>query len=141
MRFKDKVVAITGGSRGFGAALSKRFAEEGAVISICARDKEALKRVSEEIEQSGGNIIWTKCDITKPDDIHAFVEATLTQLGHVDILINNAGAIVFAPVLETTDEIWDFMMEANLNSVRQSHPGIFTIYACPFIGEDHFYLQ
>jgi NAD(P)-dependent dehydrogenase (short-subunit alcohol dehydrogenase family) len=119
IRFKDKVVAITGGSRGFGEAIARRFAEEGAVISICARDEDALKKVSDEIEQRGGKVLWTKCDLTKPREIQSFVEATLTEFDHVDILINNAGAIVFAPVLETTDEIWDFMMEANLNSVRR----------------------
>jgi NAD(P)-dependent dehydrogenase (short-subunit alcohol dehydrogenase family) len=119
MRFKDKVVAITGGSRGFGAALARRFAEEGAAISICARDENALEKISNEIKQIGAKVLWKKCDVTNPHEIHAYVDATLNKFEHVDILINNAGAIVFAPVLETTDEIWDFMMEANLNSARR----------------------
>lgn len=119
MRFKDKVVAITGGSRGFGAALAKRFAEEGASISICARDEDALKRVSDEIKQTGAAVLWLKCDVTKSQDISAYRDATLSKFEHVDILVNNAGAIVFAPILETTDEIWNFMMEANLNSARR----------------------
>ncbi len=118
-RFVDKVVAITGGSRGIGAALARRFAEEGAAISICARDENALKKVGAEIEQSGAKAMWMRCDVTKPEDIQAYKDTTLSMFSHLDILINNAGAIVFAPVLETTDEIWDFMMEANLNSARR----------------------
>jgi NAD(P)-dependent dehydrogenase (short-subunit alcohol dehydrogenase family) len=118
MRFTDKVVAITGGSRGFGDAFARRFAEEGAALSICARDVQSLKNVAREIEEKSGEVLWIECDVTKPDEIDEFVNATYDRFERVDILINNAGAIVFAPILETTDEIWNFMMDANLNSAR-----------------------
>jgi NAD(P)-dependent dehydrogenase (short-subunit alcohol dehydrogenase family) len=119
VRFKDKVVAITGASRGFGSAFARQFAAEGAAVSISARDEELLMQVAAEIEERGGKALWVKCDVTDKNDISAFADATLNHFGHVDILINNAGAIVFAPVMETTDEIWNFMMETNLNSARR----------------------
>jgi NAD(P)-dependent dehydrogenase (short-subunit alcohol dehydrogenase family) len=118
MRFADKVVVISGGSRGFGAAFAQYFAEQGASISICAREEQLLQNVARDVEGKDGKILSTKCDVTKPDEIRAFARETFDQFAHVDILINNAGAIVFAPILDTTDEIWNFMMDVNLNSAR-----------------------
>jgi NAD(P)-dependent dehydrogenase (short-subunit alcohol dehydrogenase family) len=119
MRFKDKVVAITGGSRGLGEGLAKRFAEEGADISICARNEELCQKVVREIEGKGRQALWVKADITDKSDVQNYVDRTLDKFGHVDILVNNAGALAFADFMSTTDEIWDFMMEANLNSARR----------------------
>lgn len=119
MRFTAKVVAITGASRGFGAAFARQFAAEGAVLSLCARDGKALQELASGIAQTGGQALTVECDVTKKEDIVGYARQTFERLGHVDILINNAGAIVFAPVMQTTDEIWDFMMETNLNSARR----------------------
>jgi NAD(P)-dependent dehydrogenase (short-subunit alcohol dehydrogenase family) len=119
MRFKDKVVAITGGSRGLGAALAYRFADEGADISICARNVELMKEVTSEIEGKGRQALFVKADVTDREDVNKYAGETLEKFGHVDILVNNAGALAFADFMSTTDEIWDFMMEANLNSARR----------------------
>jgi len=79
MRFTDKVVAITGGSRGFGEAFAQRFAEEGALVSICARDVQLLQNVAGKIEEKGGKVQWIACDITKPEGIKEFVKATFDR--------------------------------------------------------------
>ena len=119
MGFKGKVVAITGGSRGLGAGFARRFAEEGADISICALQEDRLKKTAAEIAQKGRKALWAVCDVTKKDDIANFARRTLEEFGHVDILINNAGALAFADFLHTTDEIWDYMIDVNLNSARR----------------------
>jgi NAD(P)-dependent dehydrogenase (short-subunit alcohol dehydrogenase family) len=118
MRFQEKVVAITGGSRGLGAALARRYAEEGADISICARDEELLKKVAADVEAKGRRALWVKADVTKRPDVDNYTKKTLDKFGKVDILVNNAGALAFASFMNTTDEIWDLMMDANLNSAR-----------------------
>ena len=118
MRFQGKVVAITGGSRGLGAELARRFAEEGADISICARNEELLKQVAVDVESKGQKALWVKADVTKKAEVNDFTHKTLDRFGKVDILINNAGALAFASFMNTTDEIWNQMMDANLNSAR-----------------------
>lgn len=119
MRFENKVVAITGGSRGLGAAFARRFAEEGADVSLCARNEEQCRAVASEIEAMGHKALWVVADITQKEDVARYAKETLDTFGHVDILINNAGALAFADFLNTTDEIWDFMIETNLNSARR----------------------
>ncbi len=118
MRFQDKVVAITGGSRGLGAALAYRYTEEGADVAICARDEGLLKKVAAEVEGKGRKALWVKADVTKRPDVENFAKKTVDKYGKVDILVNNAGALAFASFMNTTDEIWDYMIEANLNSAR-----------------------
>lgn len=119
MRFENKVVVITGGSRGLGAALARSYSEEGASVSLCATDKERLDEVVAEIRKGGRDALAVHCDVTDKDDIARFKQETLNHFGKIDILINNAGALEFASFIDTTDAIWDKMMEVNLNSARR----------------------
>ncbi|MEX0863925.1 MAG: SDR family oxidoreductase [Acidimicrobiia bacterium] len=115
---EGKVAVVTGASRGLGAAIARRLAEEGASVSISARNVDLLEKVANQIEEGGGVALWTGCDVTAPNDIEAMAAKTLDRFGRTDILVNNAGAISIAPFLEETDEQWDYMLKVNLDSAR-----------------------
>ena len=113
-----KVAIITGASRGLGAAFAERFADEGASLSLAARDLDLLKRVVAGIEDRGGTAIATQCDVTDPAQVDALAKATLDHYGRADILVNNAGALAFGSFLDESDEQWKAMLDVNLNSAR-----------------------
>jgi NAD(P)-dependent dehydrogenase (short-subunit alcohol dehydrogenase family) len=115
---KDKVAVVTGGSRGLGAGIAKRFAEEGAAVCIAARDQARLDQVASQIKSNGGDVLAIRCDVTAQADVDALAEAALGRFGHVDVLINNAGALAFGSFLEETDAQWQQMLDVNLNSAR-----------------------
>jgi NAD(P)-dependent dehydrogenase (short-subunit alcohol dehydrogenase family) len=116
----DQVVVITGASRGLGAGFAKRLAADGANVVLAARNEELLRQVANEIEADGGTALPVRCDVTVQKDIDELVRATLDRFGRVDVLVNNAGALVLAPFLEETDEMWYEMLEANLTSARRA---------------------
>ena len=116
----DQVVVVTGASRGLGAAFAKRLSADGARVVLAARNDDLLQQVANEIESEGGTALAVRCDVTLQEDIDELVRATLDRFGRVDVLINNAGALVLAPFLEETDEMWYEMLEANLTSARRA---------------------
>jgi NAD(P)-dependent dehydrogenase (short-subunit alcohol dehydrogenase family) len=96
--FSGKVVVITGGSRGLGFALASEFARLGAVVAICARDERELARSKEEIRRKYGTEVYEQvCDVTRSDDVAAFVSAVLARFGGIDVLVNNAGVMSVGP--------------------------------------------
>ena len=92
MRYKDKVVIVTGGSRGIGAGCARVFAEAGANVIIASPDEPAGVAVANELNESGhGQARFICCDVTKSDDIAHLIAETDRQHGRIDCLINNAG--------------------------------------------------
>ncbi len=112
--FSGKVVLVTGGNSGIGAAAVRRFAAAGAKVVIAARDHEASLAVVGEVEAAGGNAHAVVCDVTKSADCDAAVEACLDRFGGLDVLFNNAG-IIFRDrsALDTTDDHWSQTMAVN----------------------------
>ena len=100
-----KVVLITGGSRGLGLALASEFARKGARIAICARDEAELERAAESLREAGAEVVTAVCDVSNRDSVRRMVEAVNSQLGTIDVLVNNAGEILVSPVdnLEIAD--------------------------------------
>ena len=86
-----RVALITGASSGLGVEMGKALAKQGAKIAICARRKEKLEKVAEEIRALGTECLAVVCDITKDEDIENLISQTVAQYGKIDILINNAG--------------------------------------------------
>ena len=119
MLLADKVVVVTGASRGLGEGLARRLGREGAKVCLAARDTTALSRLAEEIRDSGGSALPVACDVTSNADVDALAEAVLKEYGRADVLVNNAGALTFGSFLEETDEEWDRMLEVNLTSARR----------------------
>ena len=108
--FKDKVIIITGGSRGLGLVLARQLAKEGALLAICARDEEELIRAREDLEKRGAkDVIEIVCDVTKHDQVNKMVQSVRTHYGRIDVLINNAGVIQVGPLDVQTLE--DFKQE------------------------------
>lgn len=95
---KDKVVLITGGSRGLGYLLAREFAAAGCRLSICARDEAELERARQDLAGRGAKVLVTRCDVTQPDQVEHWVDEALRHYGRIDILVNNAGTIQVGPV-------------------------------------------
>ncbi len=87
---RDKVVVITGGSKGIGHAAARAFAAEGAQLAICARGSEALEATAGEIRALGVNVHAQTADVGEPAELDAFLESTRAALGRIDVLVNNA---------------------------------------------------
>ena len=104
---KDRIALITGGGRGIGEAIARRFAAEGARIFITSRTPKDLERVAVEI---GAN--FDICDVSQPKEVGALVR----KIGPVDILVNNAGVADSAPFVRTDLETWRRVMDTNVTS-------------------------
>ena len=115
MKLDGKVVMISGGSKGLGAALARRFVKEGAKVSLCARGEEELEAIGRALEEAGGEIVTVAADVSSEEDVKAWVEATLDRFGRIDALINNASLLGPRVGIEEypTDE-WRKVVDVNL---------------------------
>ena len=109
-----RVAIVTGGSIGLGRQMADGLAEMGADLVLCARKQERCHQAAEELQQLGVKAIALACDVKNPDSIQEMVEATLSQFGRIDVLINNAGISWGAPVEEMRLEDWNKVIETNL---------------------------
>ncbi|MGJ8610343.1 MAG: SDR family oxidoreductase, partial [Octadecabacter sp.] len=126
MNMKDKVVLITGASRGIGAAAARAFADAGAKVALIARSKAQIDALATEI---GINAIAVPCDVSVYDDMVAAISATEAAFGPVDIFIGNAGLL--APINHLSDadpDVWGKTIDVNLkgvfNGMRAVMPGM-----------------
>ena len=128
---KDRVVLITGGSRGFGWFIAEELLKGGAKVALTARGEDALKAVAADVEarHGKGRCVTVVGDVSKQPDCARMVEATLAGFGRIDVLINNAGrspqdfngggvgAGKMAPFYETPDEALHTIIDTNLKGV------------------------
>jgi len=108
LQLKDRIVLITGGSKGIGLAVAKEFLENEAQVVICARDTDRLSSVVADLKNEFPSTrVWGKgCDVTDLAQIEALVKFMETEIGGVDILINNAGAGSEETNMDAPDEKW-----------------------------------
>jgi NAD(P)-dependent dehydrogenase (short-subunit alcohol dehydrogenase family) len=111
---KDRVVIVTGASKGLGVSMATVCAQEGAKVVLAARSKELLDGVTAKIEKDGGKAIAVRCDVGRLADLQSVVDASVEAFGRIDGLINNAGVNFVKPFLETTEEEWDHLMDVDL---------------------------
>ena len=109
-----KVAIVTGGSIGLGRQMAEALAEAGADLVLCARKKERCEKAAKELEALGTDVLALGCDVKKPAEVQAVLDATVERFGRLDILINNAGTSWGAPVEEMTLEQWNKVIETNL---------------------------
>ena len=108
--FAAKVVAITGGSRGLGLVMARRFVDLGARVAICARDEGELRRAEEELVARGGDVLAHQCDLMDAEQARGFIDECRIRFGGVDVLVNNAGIIQVGPLeLQTDKDFQDAM--------------------------------
>lgn len=125
---KDKTVLITGGSRGLGLVMAREFAREGARLILCARDEQELDQARLDLEKFGAEVITARCDVTNRHDVMAMVANVYTQLGSIDVLVNNAGVIQVGPLEVMTHEDFELAMQAHfwgpLNTIMAVLPSM-----------------
>jgi NAD(P)-dependent dehydrogenase (short-subunit alcohol dehydrogenase family) len=110
---RGQVALVTGGSRGLGLAISRELAAQGCRLAICARDESELKTARAGLERSGAEVLAIPCDVSDQTQVAAMVEAVTRHYGQIDLLINNAGIIVVAPVADLTHDDFERVMAAN----------------------------
>ena len=125
---KDKTVLITGGSRGLGLVMAREFAREGARLVLCARDEQELDQARLDLEKFGAEVVTARCDVTNRHDVMAMVANVYTQLGSIDVLVNNAGVIQVGPLEVMTHEDFELAMQAHfwgpLNTIMAVLPSM-----------------
>lgn len=114
---QGKVAIVTGASRGIGRAIALGFARAGADVSLAARSKDDLESVGAEIESLGRRAIVVPTDVNERDQIENLMDRTVSELGGLDILMNNAGGARFtAPLLTLRPEGWSKVMRVNADA-------------------------
>ena len=111
-----KTVLITGGRRGIGRALALAFAEAGADVAVCSRTNEGgkLEGVADEIRKFGRRALAIRADVSHKADVENMVKKTVAELGTFDILINNAGIVIWGSLFEAEEDAWDKVINTNL---------------------------
>jgi 3-oxoacyl-[acyl-carrier protein] reductase len=113
-----KIALVTGGSRGIGAALVKRFAAEGAQVAFTYRSSSGpAQEMVSEIESSGGKAKAYQSDAASYAQAESLIKAVLEDFERVDVLVNNAGITRDTLLLRMSEEMWDQVLETNLKSV------------------------
>jgi len=116
--FNEKVIVVTGASRGIGAATAHAFAASGARIVLAARSHGDIDRITHEIRENGGQAIAVPCDVSVYSDVAQVMATAAKTYGQVDILINNAGVIKPVARLATSDpEAWGRAADINYKGV------------------------
>jgi NADP-dependent 3-hydroxy acid dehydrogenase YdfG len=113
----NKVVLITGASSGIGEGTAHVLAAAGARVVLGARRTDRLKNIASQIEATGGQVRIHTLDVTKRDDMKAFVEFAAAEFGQVDVLVNNAGVMPLSPLTELKIDEWNWMIDVNIRGV------------------------
>ncbi len=116
MKFKDKVVIVTGAGSGIGRATAVQFAKEGAHVCIVCRNRDAGNSVKKEISEFGRNAMYVSADVSNAEQVNNMIHTVAETYGTVDILVNNAGIGISGEFEDFTEKEWDTVMNTNLKS-------------------------
>jgi short-subunit dehydrogenase len=127
--FTRKVVFITGSSRGLGLALAEQFLRQGAQVVISARNSEELAKAHRQLEElaslpRGAGIMQVICDVTEPTSVQRALDAVHDSFGPIDVLVNNAGVMAVAPVLNQSVKRFEEAMDTNFYGALHCSLGV-----------------
>ncbi len=113
----EKVAIVTGAGRGIGRAIARRFAREGVAVLVSDIDPDPAHETVAAIQGDGGRAAQNVCDVRDERQVAAMFDAAEAALGPVDIIVNNAGYVGAAPIVDETVESWDAMFAVNVRGV------------------------
>lgn len=121
----NKVILVTGASRGIGAAIAHKLSSEGAKIIVnYAGGKDAADKVVADIKEKGGDAIAVQADVSKSADVKNLFDTAIAHYGRIDVLVNNAGIMILKPIKDTTDEEFERQFDINVkgtfNTLREA---------------------
>lgn len=115
MQFTDKVVIVTGGDGGIGLATAKKFASLGAKIVLIGISEEHLNTAGDELQKSGDFEVWKcVCDVSQEAQVAGAITGAIQRYGRIDVIVNNAGLMIFKPIEEQTLEDWQKIFNVDL---------------------------
>lgn len=130
LELEGKVVIVTGGTDGLGAALAERLATLGAHVTVCGRNESRVEAMRERLTSTGGDHLVVAADVTVPPDIERLVDSTVQRWGRIDGIVNNAGAAAAEPFEAITDDEWqadlDLKVMAAVRLTRSAIPHMTT---------------
>lgn len=125
MKFKNKIVIVTGASRGIGFAIAKLFSEHGATVVMTSRDSKKLKSAAKKVQNS----FSIAGDVRKTQHVKKIIDQTMKKFGKIDVLVNNAGIFPYVkPLHEIEEKDWNEVIDVNLTGQYR-----FTKYSIPFL--------
>ena len=115
MQFENKVVIITGSASGIGLATAKRFAKEKAKIVLADINADKLKQAETEVRNAGAADVWISvCDVSNAQNVKATVDGAIKNLSGFDVMVNNAGMMIFKKIEEQTEDDWMKILSVDL---------------------------
>ncbi|WP_372631001.1 SDR family NAD(P)-dependent oxidoreductase [Cohnella sp.] len=117
MQFANQVVLVTGSGNGIGRSIALGFAREGAQVVVADLDSAAAKTVCDGIHRSGGRAVWHQTDVSSADQVEELFAKIREKFGVLDVLINNVGSTIRKPIMDFTEEEWDFVFDTNIKSM------------------------
>ncbi|MDD9931607.1 MAG: 2,4-dienoyl-CoA reductase [Candidatus Marinimicrobia bacterium] len=112
---KEKTIIITGGGTGLGKSMATRFAELGANLVITSRRQDVIDNTAEELRQYGGKVLAITCDVRDPEQVQSMVDQTVSELGFIDILLNNAAGNFISPTEDLSPNGFKTVVDIVLN--------------------------
>lgn len=120
LKLTNKVALITGGSKGIGLATARVLAEEGCHLGLCARGTESLKAAAAELRDLGATVHTVQADVCLPEDGTRFIDECATELGGIDILVNNIYGAVGEDFMTDDEDAWQATFEGNVFQVART---------------------
>ncbi len=111
-----KYAVVTGGTKGIGRAIVETFSSEGLIPVVCARSKEDLDQLADELSAAGQEILVFRADVSKVTDVKSFADFVLKHCSTIDILVNNAGVFTPGSLLDEAEDALQNMLQTNLMS-------------------------
>ena len=116
-QLNGKVALVTGGGRGIGRAIAMALSSAGASVVVTGRNTKNLEETKSAITAKGGKALALACDVSNKSSIESAFEKIRAELGAVDILVNNAGVTYSRKFHETPDDVWEQIIQTNVNGV------------------------